>query len=165
MFPTHDEEELLWDHSTSPPEFAPHNLPNVEPASDLLDVALQPRMLFVANNDYNIDQESLTSEDSTDDVFADPSILEVSINGTIKFSRSCAFRRKPANQKTVETEHIIDVAGNLEHGYTPEVEEEPEENTDDVDDIEQGYTAELEEEPVPTIDDQARPKRRQKKID
>ena len=165
MFPTHDEEELLWDHSTSPPEFAPHNLPNVEPASDLLDVALQPRMLFVANNDYNNDQESLTSEDSTDDVFADPSILEVSINGTIKFSRSCAFRRKPANQNTVETEHIIDVAGNLEHGYTAEVEEEPEENTDDVDDIEQGYTAEVEEEPVPTIDDQARPKRRQKKID
>ena len=65
----------------------------------------------------------------------------------------------------METEHIIDVADNLEHRYTPEVEEEPEENTDDVDDIEQGYTAEVEEEPVPTIDDQARPKRRQKKID
>ena len=125
MFPAHDEDEYVWDHNTSQIELSAQNSPNIEPASDLLEKALQPRTLFVANNDYN--DESITSEETdADDVFNDPSILEVSINGTKRFSRNSPFRRK-AREENVPT---ID-AGDDDHGYTAEVEEEPEDTVGD----------------------------------
>ena len=129
MFPTHDEDGYVWDHNTSQIELATQNTPRkIEPGSDLLETALQPRTLFVANNDYNIDDESLTSDESdADDVFDDPSILEVSINGTKRFSRSSESRGQ-AKKKHVPP---IDADDDHDHGYTAEAEEEPEEMVGD----------------------------------
>ena len=62
-------------------------------------------MLF--NQDFSIltqtQKISLTSSDSEDDVFDDPSIIEVSIGGTRRFKRSGAIRMQNNERYGVDT--------------------------------------------------------------
>ena len=97
MFPAEDEQELLWDHSTSPIGLHESSADNADTTvDDILTETLQPRTLFSAGDDCDEALEDLTTEDSIDEVFdLDPSILEVSLNGTKRFKRCGALRRKP----------------------------------------------------------------------
>ena len=90
MFPPADEEEMTWDNSTTPP--AMRKITDEE-VDEELNSAVASRELFL-NDEESIVIEDLTSENSDDDVFFDGSILEVSINGRRKFSRSNPLRRQ-----------------------------------------------------------------------
>ena len=141
MFPTHDEDDLVWDNYTPPLEFnASWNDVSVPPIDH--EPALRRRILFVADDDCDNDEESLTSEDTGDDVFNDPSILEISLNGTRKFNRSRAVRRQR---------------------YQPFQDTDTGAVEDDEDD---GYAAEAEDDPIDDNDGgSARPRRKLKTID
>ena len=78
MFPLHEEEHesLSWDHLTSPEELIPHS--EQDHSDRVLDDALTPRQLFPDNYESSL-QNSIYSE--VDDVFEDPSVLEVSLEG------------------------------------------------------------------------------------
>ena len=88
MFPPADE-EMTWDNSTTPP--ALRKITDEE-ADEELNSAVASRELY-SDDEESIVIEDLTSE-NTDDVFFDDSILEVSINGKRKFSRSNPKRRQ-----------------------------------------------------------------------
>ena len=123
LFPPADEDDndYFWDNSTTPPD--PGNPANLlfndlmNEGRDLqeedlqLEKALQPRKLFAAHDDYDIDEGDLTSEDSVS-VFDDPSILEVSIDGHRRFTRQGAVRDKEVHLpiEVREAEHDDQVA-------------------------------------------------------
>ena len=93
VFPPVDEdEEMVWDDTTTPPELVHVTEDQLASADRQLNDALQPVRLFDTADDDNF--LDLTSEDSIDDVFEDDSILEVTIDGTRRFRRQNAFRRK-----------------------------------------------------------------------
>ena len=147
MFPVYEEEDiaLTWDHSTSPQELVP--TVEMDTADKNLHDALQPRPLYP---DTDLEDFSLTSSDSQDDVFDDPSIMEVSIGGTRRFKRSGAMRikinegrgraeDKEVNQVTDEEdmvadedeeENVVDREGGLAEvtGDTESLEDEAEAN-------------------------------------
>ena len=106
VFPPVDEdEEMVWDDTTTPPELVQTTEDQLARVDQQLDDATQPRKLFHA--DDTTDLEDLTSEDSIDDVFDDDSILEVSIDGVRRFRRQNPLRRKLPVQ-TQATEDTTD---------------------------------------------------------
>ena len=129
MFPVHEEEDnvLAWDHSTSPEEL----VPTVEmDTTDInLNVALQPRSLYPERDS---EEFSLTSSDSQDDVFDDPGIMEVSINGARRFKRSRAIRMKGL-KKQAEDEAGDKVANKEENMIADEESDKAEVTVDDED--------------------------------
>ena len=133
MFPTHDEDDMVWDHFTPPLEFnASLNDVYVPPIDQ--EPALRRRILFHAD-DSNNDHESLTSEDTGDDVFNDPSILEISLNGTRRFNRSHAVRRQ---RYPIQDQDIGAIEADEDDGYIAEVEED---QIDDNADVSDGHRA------------------------
>ena len=122
LFPPADEDDndYFWDNSTTPPD--PGNPANLifnnlmYEGRDLreedvqLEKALKPRKLFAARDDYDMDEEDLTSDDSVS-VFDDPSILEVSIDGHKRFTRQGAVRDKEVHLpiEVEEVEHVAEL--------------------------------------------------------
>ena len=89
MFPPADE-EMTWDNSTTPP--ALRKLTD-EQVDDEMNIALVNTNLYQTDDDDSFNLNDLTSK-ASDDVFFDESILEVSIDGKRKLSRSHPLRRE-----------------------------------------------------------------------
>ena len=120
MFPP-VEEEMSWDNSTTPP--ALRKLTDEEADSEL-NSALVHTNLY--HDEDGSDSDNLTSVTS-DDVFFDGSILEVSIGGKRKFSRSNLYRREVNQRKNVDTDTSEDdanIADKRQNELQVEVESE-----------------------------------------
>ena len=114
---------MTWDNSTSPP--ALRELTN-EDMDDQLNSALVQNELYP---DESVVIDDLTSENS-DDVFFDESILEVTIDGKRKFSRSNPFRKQLNPRKNDELDETTTTDADDEHEETGE-DNRSEETTDD----------------------------------
>ena len=126
MFPPNEEPneergEMTWDISTTP-----HALikSNVE-IDDQLNSALVQNELY---SDESLEIDDLTSQNS-DDVFFDESILEVTIDGKRKFSRSNPLR-KQLNPRKNDQLDVTSTDADDENEETGE-DNRPEETTDD----------------------------------
>ena len=97
MFPPVDE-ELTWDDSTTPIAL---RTPTEEDADEELNCALVDTKLFDPDDNF-VDMDDLTSDDS-DEVFFDGSILEVTIKGKRKFSRSHPLRQQLMKRKQLNS--------------------------------------------------------------
>ena len=114
---------MTWDNSTTPP--ALRNISNEE-IDDQLNSALVHSQLY---SDESLVIDDLTSENS-DDVFFDESILEVTIDGQRKFSRSSPFRKELNPRKYDKLSATNTTDADDEHEETGE-DNRSEETTED----------------------------------
>ena len=134
MFPLHEEEDesLSWDHLTSPEELIPHS--EQDHSDRVLDDALTPRQLFPDNYESSL-QNSIYSED--DDVFEDPSVLEVSLEGRTRTKNDGVLRSHTKSPPPL-------LAAVEDHDDKIEADhiKEKQENEDEADEINQKIEAE-----------------------
>ena len=114
MFPPVDE-EMTWDDATTPPPLRQGTAEDVE---EELVAALTPTKLFDTDDD-SVDINDITSADS-DDVFFDDSILEASINGRKRFSRSHPFRKQGCTRNEDKNTKVSDEEDNVDESNEEE---------------------------------------------
>ena len=127
MFPPNEEPDdeeiqMTWDNSTTPPALRKITDEEID---DQLNSALVENQLY---SDESLVIDDLTSENS-DDVFFDESILEVTIDGKRKFSRSNPLR-KQLNPRNDDQLDATTTDADDEHEETGE-DNRSEETTDD----------------------------------
>ena len=120
--PDDEEVEMTWDNSTTPPALRKITDEEID---DQLNSALVQNELY---SDESLAIDDLTSQNS-DDVFFDESILEVTIDGKRKFSRSNPLR-KQLNPRKNDQLDVTSTDADDENEETGE-DNRPEETTDD----------------------------------